>query len=164
MRIGEVAKQLDVTTATVRNWIKLFGDEYLSDQANKKNGKRFTPSDVATLREIQRLLHDGLRYEDIPHQLQPIPEIMTNDTFEGAAQQPFDIPDPTVDRENAIQPLEFFENFINQMTTQHEREIVAKDEMINELKGDKTRLQAENDELRRAQRPFWEKWRKRSQG
>ncbi|MCJ7658670.1 MAG: hypothetical protein MUO67_05935, partial [Anaerolineales bacterium] len=85
---------------------------------------------------------------------QPIPEIMTNDTFEGADQQPFDIPGPTVDRENAIQPLEFFENFINQMTTQHEREIVAKDEMINELKGDKTRLQAEIDRLNL---PWWDK-------
>ena len=154
MRIGEVAKQLDVTTATVRNWIKLFGDEYLSDQANKKNGKRFTPSDVATLGEIQRLLHDGLRYEDIPHQLQPIPEIMTNDTFEGANQQPFDVPDPTVARENAIQPLEFFTDFIDKMTDQHQREIQAKDALIDELKDDKTRLQNEVDRLRL---PWWEK-------
>ena len=154
MRIGEVATQLDVTPATVRNWIKLFGDEYLSDQANKKTGKRFTPTDVATLREIQRLLHDGLRYEEIPHQLQPIPEIMVDDTFGGADQQPFDIPDPTVNRENAIQPLEFFTDFIDKMTTQHEREIVAKDDLITELKGDKTRLQAEIDRLNL---PWWDK-------
>jgi len=59
-----------------------------------------------------------------------------------------------VDRENAIQSLEFFENFINQLTTQHEREIVAKDEMINELKGDKTRLQAEIDRLNL---PWWDR-------
>ena len=154
MRIGDVANRLDVTPATVRNWVKLFGDEYLSGQAKKKTGKRFTPADVATLREIQRLLQDGLRYEDIPHQLQPLPEIVTGDTFEGADQQPFDIPDPTVDRENAIQPLEFFTDFIDKMTAQHDREIQAKDALIDELKDDKTRLQDEVDRLRL---PWWEK-------
>ena len=58
------------------------------------------------------------------------------------------MPDPTGDRDNAIQPLEFFENFINQMATQHEREIVAKDDLITELRQDKQRLQTEADYLR----------------
>ena len=35
LKIGQVAEQLEVTTATIRNWINKFGD-YLSPSATKK--------------------------------------------------------------------------------------------------------------------------------
>jgi DNA-binding transcriptional MerR regulator len=160
IRIGEVADLLDVVPATVRVWVTKFGDDYLSDQANTRTGKRFSPGDVEMLREIQRLLRDGATYEEVSRQLQPRPQVVTGEAYEDAADQPhFDV--PGVDRENAIQPLEFFENFINQLNTQHEREIASKDALINELKEDKSRLQEEVDRLRL---PWWERLFRRPQG
>jgi len=168
MTIGQVAEELDCTPATVRNWLKHFGDEYLSPDATKPTGKRFTPSDVATLRNIQRLLRDGKKYDEVPGKLPEIlegeteapedqPEVITD-------QQPFDVPEEEIfDRENAIQQITFFTDFIDRMGAQHEREIedkdeqhkreiaakdetiAAKDEQINELKQDKQRLQSEID-------------------
>lgn len=101
-RIGEVAKFLDVTPATIRNWVKLYGDEYLSPRATNVTGKRFTPADVATLGEIHRLLREGLRYDEIPGKLQAIPVIIDD---QPGSQGVFDIPDPTIAREYATSLL-----------------------------------------------------------
>ena len=140
MKIGQVSKALDVSTQTIRNWLKLAPDQFSSEAVQKSN-KQFTPQDIAVLQNIQRLVSEGVKYKNVVDQLPPIPEIV--DSFE---------PDPDQPQEQyALQPLEFFDHFkimLEQIQHEHEITLASKDETI-------ATLQAENDWLKR---PFWLKW------
>ena len=113
----------------------------------KKHGKRFTPSDVATLQEIQSLSNDGFTYDEIPDQLTAaeIHEVIDFEEFEEIPEQ-----QPQQPQDNAIAPIEFFEHITHMLetqATQHQREIAAKDETIALLR----------EELERARLPWWKR-------
>jgi DNA-binding transcriptional MerR regulator len=135
---------LDVSTATIRNRLKQFGS-YLSAAARKKTGKRFTASDLATLRTIQGYIDDGLTIDEIPDLLTFTPEIVNgqDDTFTFEQQQPTN--------ETAItapQAQDFIQQALDNAAAQHQREIIAKDETIQILR----------DELNLARRRWWKFW------
>ena len=140
MKIGQVSKALDVSTQTIRNWLRTAPDQFSSEAVQKTN-KQFTPQDIAVLQNIQRLVSEGVKYKDVTDQLPPIPEIV--DSFE---------PDQDQSQEqNALQPIEFFDHFkimLEQIQHEHEITLASKDQTI-------ATLQAENDWLKR---PFWRKW------
>ena len=143
MRIGDTAKMLGVTTATIRNWLSI-GDEYFSESASRTTGKRFTPSDIQQLQTIKSLLADGLTYEDIPTRLSPAPQVVE---ILDDHQEP---PTTNQDATSALQTLELMQ-YINDMLDQqretYNQTINAKDETIQVLK----------DEIERLRRPWWKR-------
>lgn len=65
---GEISSMLDIPPSTLRRYVSIFGD-YLSADANKKRGRRFTQNDVAILARIRDLAAQGQRLEDLAPQL-----------------------------------------------------------------------------------------------
>lgn len=69
---GNVAKLLDVSTATVRRWSSQF-DEFMSPSAKAdpegKKKRTYTSADVDTLRRIRDLSQEGLPLDQIGSQL-----------------------------------------------------------------------------------------------
>lgn len=66
-----VAKELDISPATLRRWSDEFAD-YLSSEATSANGRshrRYTDSDRITLMTIKELMNNGLTYEQVRQQL-----------------------------------------------------------------------------------------------
>ena len=137
---GEIAKTLDVSTVTIRNYVREFS-QFLSPSATAKTNRKFTPEDVRTLTLATSLLRDGSTYDEVRQQLtERLP--LEGDVFEGKE------PEETYQEPSAIQPLEFFQAFVDQLSAEHQATITAKDETIETLKEDKERLQAEVDWLR----------------
>jgi DNA-binding transcriptional MerR regulator len=140
-KIGEVADLFKVSTVTIRNWVNLLGVQYLSPDANRKTGKRFSPGDISTLQKFRSLLLEGVTWKDALSQLPTMPEIV--------AETPEEIPPGTTT--TAIQTLQMLERLQGMLTLQaeqHQETIKAKDEHIETLKAENTRLQAEIDRLK----------------
>ena len=145
MTIGEIARILDTTTATIRNRIKKFGP-YLSPSARKRTGKRFTRQDLETLRTIQGYIEGGLSLDEIPEHLTLTPEIV-----HGQDEIPtFEDWQPT--NESAIslpQVMDFVQQALDNQADQHQREIDALNRLIEKLETD----------LETARKPFWQFWK-----
>ena len=142
-RPGEIAKTLNVTTATLRNYAKKFAP-FLSKDATGETNRRYTPEDVETLKLASSLLRDGLTYEQVRSQLQERPvtgEVIEDETT--GPEPPEDTPPEDTEPEPAVsmQTLEFFEKFVQPALS-------AKDETIEILQRDKERLLRENAWLR----------------
>jgi DNA-binding transcriptional MerR regulator len=133
-RPGKVAEILAVSGMTLRNYVKEFS-EFLSPQAVKKTGRRFTDQDIRTLQIAASILRDGFTYDQAREQLaeQPLEGEVIDDF--PPETQPEDIP-PFEEIPNALQTLEFYEKFIQPA-------LDAKDQTIDELKKDKERMQKE---------------------
>lgn len=145
IKIGETARMLDVTSATVRNWLKEFG-KYLSPTANNHRRKRFTPSDIATLKKIKALLDEGLTYAEVPDNLDvaEYADVLEPEAFKDWTPQ---AEQPQVNAIATIEVFEFITQSLNAQAEQHQREIAAKDETIKLLR----------EELERARLPWWKK-------
>lgn len=66
-----VARELDVSPATLRRWADEFAD-YLStgaDSAQGRSHRRYTDQDITTLTLIKELMNNGLTYEQVRVQL-----------------------------------------------------------------------------------------------
>lgn len=66
-----VAKELGISSATLRRWSDEFAD-YLSREAGPgdgRNQRRYTDSDMATLVVIKELVNDGMTYEQVRQKL-----------------------------------------------------------------------------------------------
>jgi DNA-binding transcriptional MerR regulator len=66
-----VAKELDISPATLRRWSDEFAD-YLSRGANSAQGRshrRYSEHDIATLTTIKELMNNGMTYEQVRQQL-----------------------------------------------------------------------------------------------
>lgn len=61
---GQVAELLEVTGATLRNYVKWFGN-FLSGGANVARGRGFSSRDVAVLTHARQLLQSGLKWENV---------------------------------------------------------------------------------------------------
>ena len=66
LKVGEIAKQLGVTTNTVRNWCKRYA-EHLSYSANPPGGgeRLFNTQDVNVLTYIQSAMNEGMNHHEI---------------------------------------------------------------------------------------------------
>lgn len=142
LTIGAAAQVLGVTTATVRNWVKFYGS-HLSPDATRRTGKRFTPEDIDTLRRVQQLLASGSTFEQVVEMLPAEGEIYTEPLPEDT-ETPFQ-PEPA---QLAIVPIiERFQQLLETQAENHRATVQAKDELIQELRRDKERLQAEVNRL-----------------
>ncbi len=66
-----VARELDVSPATLRRWSDEFAD-YLSrgaDSAQGRSHRRYSDQDMATLTVIKELMNNGMTYEQVRQQL-----------------------------------------------------------------------------------------------
>lgn len=66
-----VAKELDVSPATLRRWSDEFAD-YLStgaDSAQGRNHRRYSEQDITTLSLVKELMNNGMTYEQVRQQL-----------------------------------------------------------------------------------------------
>jgi len=142
MKIGQAAKILSVSTTTIRNYLK-FGNQYFSESATRKKGKNISSWDLNQLEDIQRLLGEGVKFDQIPEHLAPIP-----DTIE-LEEPEFITSEPAQDSSALIT-----QNLIDQIHQVYQLTLDAKDAQLAELKADKDRLQAELD---RRNTPFWQK-------
>ena len=153
---GDVASLLDVSTATIRNYVERFG-KYLSDSAKRKRSKRFSDKDIEVLKRVAYLLRKGLTYADVLDVFESEPvegEILDYDIPEPEPQPTKPEPEPEVKDNQEIAPLEFFDSLVEQLTDQHKREIEAKDDLIQELRSDKRRLQEQLDQTKK---PWWKR-------
>lgn len=71
-----VARELDVSPATLRRWSDEFAD-YLSQSADSAQGRshrRYSEQDIATLTVVKELMNNGMTYEQVRQQLaqQPV--------------------------------------------------------------------------------------------
>lgn len=86
-----VARELDVSPATLRRWSDEFAD-YLSqgaDSAQGRSHRRYSEPDIATLTVVKELMNNGLTYEQVRQQLalqpmgsseRPLPLSATHET------------------------------------------------------------------------------------
>ena len=70
---GQVSDLLNVSPATLRNWTKWFGAS-LSESATRGRGRKYSPVDVAVLKEAQTLLQTGMRWKQVAARLQVVEE------------------------------------------------------------------------------------------
>lgn len=66
-----VARELDISSATLRRWSDEFAD-FLSAEAGPADGRshrRYTEGDLATLSTIKNLMNNGLTYEQVRQEL-----------------------------------------------------------------------------------------------
>lgn len=66
-----VARELDVSPATLRRWSDEFAD-YLSqgaDSAQGRSHRRYSEQDIATLILVKELMNNGMTYEQVRQQL-----------------------------------------------------------------------------------------------
>ena len=66
-----VARELDISSATLRRWSDEFAD-FLSSEAGPADGRthrRYTEGDLATLGAIKNLMNNGLTYEQVRQEL-----------------------------------------------------------------------------------------------
>lgn len=75
-RPAEVAKELGVSTSTLRRWSQQFGDYLLSQAAQPTAGatgkaghRRYTDTDVRVLMQVKQMMKDGLTVEEVRSQL-----------------------------------------------------------------------------------------------
>lgn len=151
MTIGQTASQLQVTNATIRNWVNIYGPSHLSADAQRKTGKRFTPEDVSVLRKVQQLLAGGLTYDQVLENMPKTPEVLPERPETGEKQPPED-EIPATGQLQTIDLMERVYSMLEQQQQQFQVTLDAKDELISELKQDKQRLQ---DEITQLKKPWY---------
>lgn len=157
MKSGEVAKELGVTTVTVRSYANRF-NQFLSPGASETS-RKFTPEDVKVLKLGNSLLRSGYTFKETIERIkEQLP--VAGDILEDVEphQEP---PEPPPGEPRSIQPMEFFSQFLERLTEEHQLTLQAKDTTIETLQADKARLQAENAWLHL---PFFIRWFRKPPG
>lgn len=132
--VGQIAKQMEISRQTLRNWISEFG-EFLSPGARRKTRKKFTENDVLMLGAIRRFLQEeNLTYTQARQAMRdytPEPEILEPE------YTPNPDPDPDPGQAGqALQTLDLFANMLEGLQTEHDQTIAAKDDHIRTLKNE----------------------------
>ena len=140
-RPGEVSQTLNVTGATLRNYVKAFG-VFLSPEATAKTRKRYSDEDVSTLIYAKSFLDDGLTYDQVITRLDDRPmtgEILQGEGWEARPVEPEpEEPAPEEpEQDRQLAPIEFIKLIVD-----------AKDQTIDQLQEDKKQLQRELSWLR----------------
>lgn len=110
MKTAEIAKALGVTTNTIRNWTKQYGD-HLSPGAQPAAGqeRNYDPHDLAVLRYVQGCVKEGLQHTEIALRL--------TETTIGAAEAPEAPQAPTETAPEALLPLQVAQASIERFDT-----------------------------------------------
>ena len=139
-RISEAAREIGVTSATVRNYLREFSP-YFSEESKHQTRKRFSSQDVATLIEITRLSREGYTWSEIPDRLPSPGEI--------AEELP---PPPQYQANEQENALDVLRDQNEQIKILMDITIKSKDETIDVLKQENDRLRGE---LERLSKPWW---------
>jgi len=149
LRISEAADKIGITPSTVRNYVNQFGN-LLSESATRPTRKRFNPTDMKVLTEINELLRSGLTYAETADRMPAKPEIVDDTTVD---QEEIPPRHPgAVDYDQQLVPMEFIEQIQQLLQQQHDtykETINAKNELIDELKKDKAKMEEEISKMRR---------------
>ena len=129
----QVSETLEIPLSTLRRYRSKWAD-YLSAPDNKR---RYSQEDIDTLRIIRDLTTQRKSADDIIQVLQePIEPFIFEDT------------QPEPEPQRAIQSIEFFSQVIDQLTSEHQTALSAKDAHIETLEKNQDRLQREISWLR----------------
>lgn len=107
-----VARELDISPATLRRWSEEF-KEHLSEDANAGTGRshrRYKDADLHMLLAVKTLMNDGLTYEQVREKLnsRDYPVAVEPDQIEPEPQIEFD--EPQFSAENLDSPLPNFDS------------------------------------------------------
>ena len=142
-RIKDVATQLECSTQTIRNYLKI-GDQFFSERATAKTRKRFDDGDIRQLQTIKSLLDDGLTYDQIPDRLTPAPRVVD------VGHEPDPNPEPPP--EDAPPTTSALAKRYEQTIAAQQQTIVLQNDYIDHLKSENERLRSELDDARL---PWW---------
>jgi len=142
LRAGQVAKLMDISGASLRNYVKWFS-QFLSEEATKDTGRFFSQTDLSFLQEARRLLRAGWKVEQVTEELM---------VFE-PGERPIQL---GVDGEIVFADSQAKDiNLVHQLIATYEGRLQDKDVLIHELKEGYARqsemidnLQKENEALR----------------
>ena len=81
---GEVSKLLGIPSSSLRRYVSEFS-EYLSREANRRRGRRFTEHDVEIIATIRGLTQEGKKLEDIGPLLT---DVITKPSTDGDVDEP----------------------------------------------------------------------------
>lgn len=102
LRPSEVAKQLGVSSATLRRWSRRFEAHLaLSDDQEGRSHRRYTGVDLRTLERVKSLLDQGYTYQQVADYLKQV----SGDTVDDAHVAPSSLLDEELDdqeREKAV--------------------------------------------------------------
>lgn len=136
LRAGQVAQLMDISGASLRNYVKWFA-QFLSDDATKGTGRYFSATDLSVLEEARRLLRAGWKVDEVSEELKlfnpeerPI-QLGKDGEVVLAESQTGDV------------------NLVHQLIATYEGRIQDKDVLIQELKNSKTRQSEKLEELRK---------------
>ena len=147
-RPGEVSQTLNVTGATLRNYVKAFG-AFLSPEATAKTRKRYSDEDVSTLIYAKSFLDDGFTYDQVITRLDERPmtgEVLQGEGWEARPIEP-EPEEPTPEEPEQDRQLATLE-YIKIIVDQTQETVKAKDQTIDQLTEDKKQLQQELSWLR----------------
>ena len=130
----EAQQILGFPASTVRRYRQIYAN--LLSVPDKS--RRLTQDDIETLRHIRELSDRRFTTEEIEQIILDPPEQVESEAFDG--EIPGEIP-------SAIQPVEFFNQVIDQLTDQHK-------EHINDLRREIDQLRADLEETRK---PWWKR-------
>ena len=136
LRAGQVSKLMDISGASLRNYVKWFA-QFLSDDATKDSRRKFSAIDLSVLEEARRLLRAGWKVEEVAEELKLFsPEERPIQLGKGgevvlAEGRPGDV------------------NLMHQLIATYEGRLQDKDVLIHELKESKARQTEKLDDLRK---------------
>ena len=136
LRAGQVSKLMDISGASLRNYVKWFA-RFLSDDATKGSGRYFSATDLSVLEEARRLLRAGWKVEEVTEELKLF----------NPKERPIQLGE---DGEVVVaegQPSEV--NLVHQLIATYEGRLQDKDVLIQELKVSKERQAEKLNELRK---------------
>ncbi|KAA3645386.1 MAG: MerR family transcriptional regulator [Chloroflexi bacterium] len=136
LRAGQVSKLMDISGASLRNYVKWFA-QFLSDDATKGSGRYFSASDLSILEEARRLLRAGWKVDEVSEELKLFnPE-----------ERPIQLGE---DGEVVLAESQRGEvNLMHQLIATYEGRLQDKDVLIQELKEGKARQMEKLDDLRK---------------
>jgi len=138
----QVQEMLTLPPSTLRRYASLYKD-FLSQEARQPR-RNYTEQDINVIAHIKDLSAKRLTVEEIHEQLQTVilfgDDDITNDQAKPVEDQPRPRQERQPENTRAIQPVEFFQNMIAELTAQHEQTLAAKDQHIDYLESEIKRL------------------------
>jgi DNA-binding transcriptional MerR regulator len=127
--LGEVAKLLDLSRATIRNWSGQNGEfaMYLSTKARPEKGevREFTYEDLKVFWFISQCRQKGLGYPDIHTQLQQGNHLSLEMTLDLTPSDPEDDEETTAELRGLIRALEEERDWLREEVARTRAEVVA---------------------------------------
>jgi len=139
---SDVARQLGVTPATIRNYAQKFAN-HLSPEAAPAPGhvRRFGDDDVALLSQAKTLLRNGLTYAQADERL--------------AVMDPASMPPPPEGPGAALVPADAVRMIVAPYVAERDRVLAERDALLDEVRELRERVGELAGRLAEQRRPWW---------